>query len=79
MSDLIDTSRLEELIRRIVRDEISDNDKTAMQPGQLLTPKQVAELWGCHERTVTRQLLAGTLPGVRVGRNWRVRADDAAR
>ena len=79
MTDLIDTSRLEKLIRHIVRDEIGDTNMTPMQPGQLLTPKQVAQLWGCHERTVTRQLLAGSLPGVRVGRNWRVRADDAAR
>jgi excisionase family DNA binding protein len=79
MSDLLNTEALEEIIRQVARDEIERVKRADGHPGRLLTPKEVADLWGCHERTVTRQLLDGSLPGVRIGRSWRVRPEDAAR
>ena len=77
--DLVNAERLEELIREIVRQELADLHHADHQAGRLLTPAEVAQMWSCSERTVTRQLLDGSLPGVRIGRNWRVRVEDAVR
>lgn len=39
---------------------------------ELLTPSQVAETLQVHPKTVGLMLASGRLPGVRVGRLWRV-------
>lgn len=41
-----------------------------------LTVQQVSERLNMNPRTVQRWLAAGRLPGVRIGRRWRVRAAD---
>lgn len=43
---------------------------------EYLTPEQVALLLQVHVESVRAWLRAGTLPGVRVGRHWRVRRVD---
>ena len=79
MTNLLNADVLEELVRQIVRDELGQTivqrDQAA---GRLLTPSEVAEMWSCSPRTVTRKLLDGSLPGVRLGRAWRVRWEDVA-
>lgn len=37
-----------------------------------LTAQQVAERWGCSERTVQRLAQTGELPAMRLGSSWRV-------
>ncbi len=37
-----------------------------------LTPEETAELLGISIRTVKRHLQSGAIPGVKVGRFWRV-------
>ncbi len=43
---------------------------------QLLTPHQVAERFQVDERTVTLWLRKGHLRGFKVGKEWRVSAQD---
>lgn len=43
---------------------------------ELLTPTQVAENIGIHERTVTRWLREGYLRGFKLGKEWRVASQD---
>jgi excisionase family DNA binding protein len=42
----------------------------------LLKPKQLAERVGVTPRTVVRWITEGKLKGQKVGRVWRVRAED---
>ena len=43
---------------------------------ELLTCEEAAAYLRVHPRTVTRLLTAGRLPGVKVGRQWRLRKAD---
>lgn len=43
---------------------------------RLLTPHQVADLLGLQPRTVQLWLRSGRLPGIKLGRLWRVRASE---
>lgn len=45
----------------------------------LLTPGQVASLLQISPGTVSRLLRIGRLPGVKLGRQWRIRRDDLDR
>jgi excisionase family DNA binding protein len=45
---------------------------TAVDRAQLMTTREVAELLRLSPRTVRRLLRRGALPGVQVGRQWRV-------
>lgn len=47
-----------------------------MMDERLLTTSQIADKLQVTEKTVTRWLLAGSLKGYKVGRQWRVREDD---
>ncbi|MCE9566999.1 MAG: helix-turn-helix domain-containing protein [Planctomycetes bacterium] len=40
----------------------------------LMTPREVAIYLGMHEETIREALREGRLPGVRLGRSWRVPA-----
>lgn len=40
------------------------------------TPEQVAERLGLHPNTIRLWLRQGAMPGVRIGRLWRVRESD---
>jgi excisionase family DNA binding protein len=47
-------------------------------PPQLLTPSQVARLWGVSRRTVQRYIADGKIPAIRLpGGQYRIRAEDA--
>lgn len=46
--------------------------------GRLLTPAAVADVLAVSSRTVRRMLDAGELPGLRVGKLWRVDPDRLA-
>ncbi len=50
-----------------------------MSEGPLLTIRQVAERLNISAPTVGQLLRVGLLPGVRIGRVWRVPRDDLAR
>jgi len=39
---------------------------------QFVTPKEAAVILDCHVQTVIRNLKAGKLTGLRLGRTWRV-------
>ena len=43
---------------------------------ELLTCEEAAAYLRVHPRTVTRLLTAGKLPGVKIGRQWRLRKAD---
>ena len=43
---------------------------------ELLTCEEAAAYLRVHQRTVGRLLTAGRLPGVKVGRQWRLRKAD---
>ena len=47
-----------------------------MNDNKLLTPTDVANHLQVNERTVTRWLRKGLLRGYKVGKEWRVSADD---
>ena len=47
-----------------------------MDIGKLLTPAQVADRIQIQERTVTRWLRDGFLSGYKLGKEWRIAADD---
>ena len=49
---------------------------TASHEHDLLTCEEAATLLRLHVRTVGRLLKQGTLPGVKVGRQWRLRRAD---
>jgi excisionase family DNA binding protein len=53
---------------RLTRDEL-----------ELLSVRQLAELWRVSTRTVERRIADGTIPTVKVGGVRRIRAVDAAR
>jgi excisionase family DNA binding protein len=40
------------------------------------TKKETAEILGVHPKTVERYLLAGKLKGARLGKSWKISADD---
>lgn len=42
---------------------------------EVFTPQEAADRLRCNKRTVLRLLKAGTLPGFRIGSDWRIRAD----
>jgi excisionase family DNA binding protein len=46
---------------------------------KLLTPGQVAEILGVHEKTAERLARRGELPGFRVGRYWRFDSEELSR
>lgn len=43
---------------------------------EILTPEQVAEHLQVQQRTVQDWLRSGTLPGMKLGRLWRIRRED---
>ncbi len=43
---------------------------------KLYKPEEVAELLGYSKKTIRRWLQQGTLPGVKVHTEWRIREDD---
>lgn len=45
----------------------------------LLTATEAAELLRVHRQTIARWAMDGTLPGVKVGRDWRFRRADIER
>lgn len=45
----------------------------------LLTVAEVAQILRVAPVTVRRMILSGELPGVKIGNQWRVRADDLRR
>ena len=47
-----------------------------MNDNNLLTPTDVANHLQVNERTVTRWLRKGLLRGYKIGKEWRVSADD---
>jgi excisionase family DNA binding protein len=47
-------------------------------PAGAFNPKQVAEMLSVSKRTIERQIVAGRLKVVRIGRCVRIRADDLA-
>ena len=49
---------------------------TTMADHELLTCEEAAGYLRLHPRTVGRLLKAGQLPGVKVGRQWRLRKAD---
>lgn len=51
---------------------------TVKAPPRVLSPEAVADLLDVSLRTVYRLLQDGKLPGVRIGRLWRVPAEDLA-
>jgi len=46
---------------------------------QLLTVRELAQLWSVSTRTIERRIADGTIPTVTVGGAVRIRAVDAAR
>lgn len=46
-----------------------------MKLDHLLTPSDVSEYLRVSESTVYRFLIAGVIPGVKVGRSWRVQKE----
>lgn len=46
-----------------------------MEQDHLLTPCEVAEYLRVSESTVYRLLMSGVIPGVKVGRSWRVKKE----
>lgn len=43
------------------------------EPGdRFLTPKEVSDILAVNEQTIRRMLRDGSMPGVRIGRHWRV-------
>lgn len=38
----------------------------------LLTPEQAADLLGCETSTINEKLAGRKLPGVKIGREWRI-------
>ena len=51
-------------------------DKLTTAEEKLLTPLQVAERLQVHERAVNRWLQNGYLPGIKQGREWRIKPAD---
>lgn len=47
-----------------------------LQPGTTLAVEEVARRLGRHPDTIREDLRAGRLPGVKIGRSWRVVAAD---
>jgi len=43
---------------------------------KMLTPSEIAEKLNLHPNTVRDYLKAGVLPGVKLGRVWRVEEED---
>jgi excisionase family DNA binding protein len=50
-----------------------------IDPGEIMTLKDVAEFLKCHESTVYRQLKKGNIPRWRLGRDWRFNRKDILR
>lgn len=50
---------------------MSDSNQPGTTP-QYLTPEEVARILRVTSRTVTAWLNAGTLPGVKIGKVWRI-------
>ena len=44
-------------------------------PSPALTPEQVSQRLALSKRTVLRRFADGTLPGVKIGGEWRIDAD----
>jgi putative molybdopterin biosynthesis protein len=47
-----------------------------MDPGDILSAEQVAELFGVHRTTVYDLIERGEIPAVKVARRWRIRRQD---
>ena len=47
-----------------------------MQQREILTPEEAAGYLRVHTQTVYRRLRTGTLPGAKVGDQWRIRKAD---
>lgn len=45
----------------------------------LLTPADLAVLWGCSKRTVEREIRDGNLVASKIAGKWRIRIEDADR
>lgn len=56
----------------------STSDTSAAPEDTLLTVPEAAQLLRVHESTVRRLVRSGGLPGLRVGRQWRVDRDGLA-
>jgi excisionase family DNA binding protein len=50
-----------------------DRSQTPIQP--LLTPEQVASIFGLTRLAVIRATRSGRIPGVRIGKVWRYRPE----
>jgi excisionase family DNA binding protein len=50
-----------------------DLPRTVEQPDPLMTVKQLADYLNVNERTVLKLVAEGTLPGVKIGNQWRFR------
>lgn len=48
-------------------------------PCAWVTPPELAEYLDCDRRTILRMIDAGSLPAIRVGRNWRIPVAEAKR
>jgi len=43
-----------------------------MPQDKLIAVKKLAKELGCHPETVLRMLRAGKIPGMKIGRSWRI-------
>jgi excisionase family DNA binding protein len=53
--------------------------ETDLDPLQLLTTRQVAELLKVSKRTIERLISRKELPALKVGGQWRIRASELAK
>jgi excisionase family DNA binding protein len=53
--------------------------ETDLDPLQLLTTRQVAELLQVSQRTIERLIRCKELPALKVGRQWRIRSSQLAK
>ena len=52
------------------------NPETKIADEQLWGPKELAHFLGVCDRTARKMMADGTLPGFRVRKLWRIRAED---
>ena len=64
------------LIGRALYYTIVDNGELIMPQRQILTPEEVAGYLRVHPQTIYRRLRARSLPGAKIGGQWRIRKAD---
>lgn len=65
------------LVRQAVHEEMQGKRSTSVSPAAVLLPKDVAQRWGCSDRTVRNMVNDGRLPGLRIGgKLLRIRVED---